>query len=339
MRTPVGLAVAVLMGLGALQAFSHRETPPLAATQLAVERMQLNTLNQSKAGLVAGGELGTMLYSTDLGKHWLPAKVSNNRQALVNQISFASDGMEGMAVGHEGWILHTTDGGLNWTEVAFDEKNGEPLMGIARIPSGAWIAVGAFGRALRSNDQGATWEPLALPESVEDKHMNRIVGSADGKRGRARPGAALHRQWRNLGRSHAVLQRLALQRAGFARWRLACLRHARQCVPHCWRRCSLDCLRHAGAGLFLRPFPAARRHHCAGRPRQPGGHQQRQRRALHDQPCRWPRQPDRPAAGTRWHRLAVQRRRPAALFGGCCSCIRCNACSCHSPCYSPCPSS
>ena len=182
MRTPVGLAVAVLMGLGALQAFSHRETPPLAATQLAVNRMHLNTLNQSKAGMVAGGELGNLLYSTDQGKHWLPAKVSDNRQALINQISFAADGMEGMAVGHEGWILHTTDGGLSWQEVAFDEKNGEPLMGVARLPSGAWIAVGAFGRALRSDAQGKNWEPLALPASVEDKHMNRIVGSADGQR-------------------------------------------------------------------------------------------------------------------------------------------------------------
>lgn len=182
MRTPVGVAVAVLMGLGALQAFSHRETPPLAATQLAVDRMQLNTLNQSKAAMVAGGELGTMLYSNDQGKHWLPAKVSNNRQALINQISFAPDGMEGMAVGHEGWILHTTDGGLTWQEVAFDEKNGEPLMGIARLPSGAWIAVGAFGRALRSDAQGKNWAPLVLPAAVEDKHMNRIVGSADGQR-------------------------------------------------------------------------------------------------------------------------------------------------------------
>ena len=182
MRTPVGLAVAVLMGLGALQAFSHRATPPLAATQLAVDRMQLNTLNQSKAGMVAGGELGNLLYSTDQGKHWLNAKVSDNRQALINQIAFASDGMEGMAVGHEGWILHTTDGGLTWQEVAFDAKNGEPLMGIARLPSGAWIAVGAFGRALRSDPQGKNWQPLVLPESVEDKHMNRIVGSADGQR-------------------------------------------------------------------------------------------------------------------------------------------------------------
>ena len=182
MRTPVGLAVAVLMGLGALQAFSHRDTPPLAVTQLAVNRMHLNTLGQSKAALVAGGELGNLLYSTDQGKHWLPAKVSDNRQALINQISFAADGLEGMAVGHEGWILHTTDGGLSWQEVAFDEKNGEPLMGVARLPSGAWIAVGAFGRALRSDAQGKNWEPLALPETVEDKHMNRIVGSADGQR-------------------------------------------------------------------------------------------------------------------------------------------------------------
>ena len=181
MRTPVGLVVAALMTLGAVQAFAPRETPPLAATRLAVDRMQINTLSTSKAGLVAGGELGTLLYSTDQGQHWERALVSAQRQALINQISFAPDGLQGMAVGHEGWILRTSDGGLSWTEVAFDEKNGEPLMGIARMPSGAWITVGAFGRALRSDDQGARWEPLALPESVADKHLNRIVGSAGGQ--------------------------------------------------------------------------------------------------------------------------------------------------------------
>lgn len=181
MRTPVGLVVAALMTLGAVQAFAPRETPPLAATRLAADRMQINTLSTSKAGLVAGGELGTLLYSTDQGQHWERALVSAQRQALINQISFAPDGLQGMAVGHEGWILRTSDGGLSWTEVAFDEKNGEPLMGIARMPSGAWITVGAFGRALRSDDQGARWEPLALPESVADKHLNRIVGSAGGQ--------------------------------------------------------------------------------------------------------------------------------------------------------------
>lgn len=181
MRTPVGLVVAALMALGAAQAFAPRETPPLAATRLAVDRMQLNTLSTSQAGLVAGGELGTLLYSTDQGQHWERALVSTNRQALINQIRFAPDGLQGMAVGHEGWVLRTSDGGLSWTEVAFDEKNGEPLMGIARMPSGVWITVGAFGRALRSDDQGAHWEPLVLPEAVGDKHLNRIVGSADGQ--------------------------------------------------------------------------------------------------------------------------------------------------------------
>lgn len=180
MRTPVGIAVAVLMALGAVQAFAPRPTHPLAATRLAVERMQLNTLVASKAGLVTGGELGALLYSTDQGKDWARAKVSNDRQALVNQISFASDGLHGMAVGHEGWILRTNDGGLSWKEVAFEEKNGEPLMSVARLPSGAWIAVGSFGKALRSDDEGEHWAPVALPASVEDKHLNRIVGSADG---------------------------------------------------------------------------------------------------------------------------------------------------------------
>ena len=175
--------MAVLIALGAAQAFAPRQTPPLAASQLPMDRVQLNSLVKSKAGLVTGGELGTLLLSPDQGKDWQPASVSTHRQALINQISFASDGLDGMAVGHEGWILHTLDGGKSWKEVAFEEKNGEPLMSIARIPSGAWIAVGAFGRAIRSNDDGASWAPLVFPADADvgDKHMNRIVGSADGQ--------------------------------------------------------------------------------------------------------------------------------------------------------------
>lgn len=180
-RTPVGIAMAVLVALGAAQAFAPRETPPLAATRLAVERMHLNTLANSKAGIVAGGELGALLYSTNQGKDWQRASVAVERQALITQISFAADGLLGMAVGHEGSILRTKDGGLSWQELAFDEKNGEPLMSVAQLPSKEWLVVGAFGRALRSDPQGEHWAPLTLPTSVEDKHMNRIVGSADGR--------------------------------------------------------------------------------------------------------------------------------------------------------------
>ena len=41
--------------------------------------------------------------------------------------------------------------------------------------------MGAFGRALRSSDDGKTWNRVEL-SGAGDKHMNRIVASRDGKR-------------------------------------------------------------------------------------------------------------------------------------------------------------
>ena len=182
MRILVGLTMSALMAVAAVQAFSPRHTPPLAATRLAVEKIHFNSLVLSQSALIAGGELGKLLYSTDQGQSWHLSALSQDRQALITQVVFASDGLRGLAVGHEGWILRTTDGGLNWQEVAFDEKNGEPYMSAANVQGQQWIAVGSFGRAVQSLDDGKTWQPLTLPEAVEDKHMNRIVGSPDGQR-------------------------------------------------------------------------------------------------------------------------------------------------------------
>ena len=104
-----------------------------------------------------------------------------DRQALLVSIAFAPDKKTGFAVGHEGWMLRTKDAGSTWEEVTFSKENGEPLMSIARLPSGDWISVGAFGRAITSKDNGQTWGPLTLPAEVEDKHMNRIASTEDGK--------------------------------------------------------------------------------------------------------------------------------------------------------------
>ena len=180
MKTLVGLAMASLVALAAAQAFAPRDTPPLAATRLATDKMHFNTLARSSVALLAGGELGHILVSRDSGKSWQPATLSHKRQALITQITFDQDGLTGMAVGHEGWILGTRDGGLSWNELAFQEKNGEPLMSVARLPSGSWIAVGAFGRAIQSTNDGKDWTTLEFPGAqVEDKHLNRIAASAD----------------------------------------------------------------------------------------------------------------------------------------------------------------
>ncbi|WP_026354473.1 WD40/YVTN/BNR-like repeat-containing protein [Massilia niastensis] len=179
MRTPVGVAVASVVIMAALWSFSPREAQSIPTIPDMVDRMQLNSIARSGAGLVAGGELGYLMLSRDQGLTWQPAVLPAQRQALITQVAFA-DAATGIAVGHEGWILRTTDGGRSWQEQAFDRKDGEPLMSVARLPSGRWMAVGAFGRALASDDDGKSWRRLALA-AVEDRHLNRIAASGDGR--------------------------------------------------------------------------------------------------------------------------------------------------------------
>jgi photosystem II stability/assembly factor-like uncharacterized protein len=146
MRTAVGLAMATLVALGAAFAFAPRTPPALAPTPLPVQRMHFNTLARAGTSFVAGGELGTIVVSSDAGRTWRAAEVEPRRYAPITQIVFA-DASLGMAVGHEGQILRSDDGGRRWRESAFDPKNGAPLLSIARLAPGRWLAVGAFGRA------------------------------------------------------------------------------------------------------------------------------------------------------------------------------------------------
>ena len=179
MKTAVGIGAAALVAFASALAFAPRTPPPLAPTTIGVERTHFNAISLNGERLLTAGAMGEILYSDDKGAHWSPAKLNQDRQALIVSMAFAPDKKLGFAVGHEGWILRTKDGGSSWEEVAFSKENGEPLMSIARLPSGDWITVGAFGRAMESKDGGQTWQALTLPAEVEDKHLNRIVSSAD----------------------------------------------------------------------------------------------------------------------------------------------------------------
>ncbi|MGE8320878.1 MAG: WD40/YVTN/BNR-like repeat-containing protein [Comamonas sp.] len=182
MKTAIGIGAAALVAFASALAFAPRTPPPLAPTSMGVEQTHFNALAQAGKRLLTVGAMGEILYSDDQGAHWAPAQRNQDRQALLVSLAFAPDHKTGLAVGHEGWVLRTRDGGRTWEEVAFSDKNGDPLMSVARLPSGTWLAVGAFGRALQSADDGTTWQPLALPAEVEDKHLNRIASSEDGKR-------------------------------------------------------------------------------------------------------------------------------------------------------------
>lgn len=176
MRVTLGIAVSLIVAVAGIFAFSHRDTLSLGTRQIPINNMNLTSLVETDAGLVTAGELGHILISKDQGQSWTPASLSQQRYALLTRLHF-KDGQTGLAIGHEGWILRTNDGGLNWQEVAFN-PGGEPLLGIHLLPSGAWVAFGAFGQALISRDDGNSWSDLPPPEGT-DWHLNNILASID----------------------------------------------------------------------------------------------------------------------------------------------------------------
>ncbi|MCP8689986.1 WD40/YVTN/BNR-like repeat-containing protein [Marinobacterium sedimentorum] len=191
MRTPVGIAVSLIVALAGIFAFSHRDTPSLGPHQIPVADMNLTSLTQTGAGLVTAGELGNILVSLDQGTTWNQASLSHQRHALITRLHFR-DRTTGIAIGHEGWILRTTDGGKSWQEVAFN-PGGEPLLSVNQLPSGIWMAIGAFALTMISADDGQNWSQLPPPNGT-DWHLNALLPSRD------------HRTWLIVGEAGTVLR-------------------------------------------------------------------------------------------------------------------------------------
>jgi photosystem II stability/assembly factor-like uncharacterized protein len=170
--------------------------PPLAAAPVgdALDRPALQVrrpaqavlLAAAQAGgrLVAVGERGLIVLSDDQGGSWrqVPCPVS----VTLTQVRFA-DARHGVAIGHGGTVLATTDGGESWqprldgrrlAQIALEAakasgdatrvRNAErlladgpdkPLLDIAVWDAQRWLVVGAYGLALRTDDGGKRWQP------------------------------------------------------------------------------------------------------------------------------------------------------------------------------------
>lgn len=83
------------------------------------------------------------------------------------------DSSTGLAVGHDGIIVRTDDGGHTWTRVHEDKDQSRPLLDIVYLDSRKIIAVGAYGYYLISNDSGHNWQEGFVNEN-HDFHLNAI---------------------------------------------------------------------------------------------------------------------------------------------------------------------
>ena len=96
-------------------AFAEWQDPlqtPAMSSDKAHESLLLDVTDRGQA-LVSVGAYGHAIVSTDNGFTWSQGSVPVT--TTLTSVDFA-DEQNGWAVGHDGVILNTTDGGSNWTK-------------------------------------------------------------------------------------------------------------------------------------------------------------------------------------------------------------------------------
>jgi photosystem II stability/assembly factor-like uncharacterized protein len=145
------------------------EPAPLAARSLLLD------VTDAGGKLVAVGDRGHIVISTDEGRTWQQASVPT--RAMLTGVAFA-DADHGWAVGHDGVIVATTDGGRTWQRQD-DGKDLETVyLDVLFLDARRGFVVGAYGKCLFTEDAGANWR--ALRPTDEDMHFNRVLRTPGG---------------------------------------------------------------------------------------------------------------------------------------------------------------
>lgn len=180
-----------------------------AATMTAVETKPLRAIANTGKQLVAVGENGLIVTSSDQGASWSQASVPVSID--FNAVHFSND-QQGWAVGHGASIVHTQDGGKTWTK-QLDGRDLEKVItdyyrsgasglsddraevylnaildmtrpGPGQFFMGVWFdregqtgyAVGPFGLFMGSQDGGRSWQPLNTQIANDDLlHLTAIA--------------------------------------------------------------------------------------------------------------------------------------------------------------------
>ncbi len=206
------VALAVALPAVSVAGFSDVLDTPAGMSPLA-SRGLLNGLALAGQRVVAVGQRGHIVYSDDHGASWRQANVPASSDLVA--VSFPT-AEQGWAVGHDGIVLHTADGGANWSiqldghrvgqlmmeqlrahaakgELGSAEDSAKLLDEAGRIAAqGAenpfldvWFAdaqhgfiVGAFNLIFETTDGGKTWSSwFERTENPDRLHLYAVRGS------------------------------------------------------------------------------------------------------------------------------------------------------------------
>lgn len=148
------------------------EILPLAANSLML------AIAKSGDHFVAVGGRGQILLSAD-GTTWKQSPI----QTRTTFTAIAAVDANVWAVGHEGVIAHSSDGGEHWeiqrsdpmkadaeaNEATRDPQQGAPLLSVLFTTAQHGFSVGAYSLALRTDDGGAGWKPMIVATPAAKK--------------------------------------------------------------------------------------------------------------------------------------------------------------------------
>lgn len=135
-------------------------------------------LSVARAGdkLVAVGQRGGILLSSD-GSEWKQVQVPAD--ATLVRVFFA-DASHGWAVGYDGTIVATEDGGSTWTLVQFDAAWGKAYFDVLFFDAQNGFVAGGNGRLQKTADGGETWETVESPAFEDQPNLYTLTRLGNG---------------------------------------------------------------------------------------------------------------------------------------------------------------
>lgn len=151
MRVMTGLIFCLFLSLVSK---AEQQVTPAMMSPLAVKSMLFDVTNVEDKFMIAVGERGHILRAENL-EDWQQMPVPT--QTTLTAVTFVNS-LLGWAVGHDGLILHTSDGGFTWQIQQFLPHQQKPLLDVAFINEQEGVALGAYGLFFRTLDGGLTWQ-------------------------------------------------------------------------------------------------------------------------------------------------------------------------------------
>ncbi len=199
-RSLLACALLTLQGAAACAPFDDVLDTPSQASALAAQAL-INGVAHAGTRLVAVGQRGHIVFSDDQGKHWTQAKVPVSVDLVA--LCFPTP-LLGWAVGHDGVVLHSFDGGASWIRQLDGRSAAAILSEAASAPDASeaqradakkmvaqgpdkpfldvWFdsatsgfVVGAFNLIFHTDDGGRSWTPWsARSANPKGFHLNAV---------------------------------------------------------------------------------------------------------------------------------------------------------------------